>query len=251
MGMNFTGWVEQACACVRFQPDRKAIRKELWAHYEDHCRDLERLGYEPALARERAREAMGDPLEVGKALDRVHKPWLGWLWEGSRVLLAGLILVSLVTLFDTVGVPFLAGKLRGQLEELPETAERVELEHGTVYAAPGAVTELEGDGLYAAEVELWIRMKKPLGAEYGVNTYLFTYRDEEGEIPLYQMDYRTRTVPGSRYWRYRDYTSHTAGWTRCRQTVELVLERKPEWVEISYPLSGEDWVLRLEWEGMA
>ena len=28
--------------------------------------------------------AMGDPEEVGQAMDRAHKPWLGWLWLLSR-----------------------------------------------------------------------------------------------------------------------------------------------------------------------
>lgn len=27
---------------------------------------------------------MGDPEEVGQAMDRAHKPWLGWLWLVSR-----------------------------------------------------------------------------------------------------------------------------------------------------------------------
>lgn len=245
MGMNFTGWVEQVCGCVRFQPDRKAIRKELWAHYEDHCRDLERLEFAPALARQRALEAMGDPLEVGKALDRVHKPWLGWLWEASRVILAGLVVLSLVTLFFLTGVPRLRDKLRGELEEMPEMAAWVDLEYGTLYAAPGEVTEQEG--CWLAEVELWVRMREPLGTEDGVITWFFTYRDGQGEIPLFKMDDRSRTTPEVRYWRYQ---SRTAGWTQCHQTVELVLEEPPQWVEISYPLSGRDWTLRLEWEGM-
>ena len=36
---------------------------------------------------------MGDPEEIGRALDRVHKPWLGWLWVASRVVL----ILALVT----------------------------------------------------------------------------------------------------------------------------------------------------------
>ena len=31
--------------------------------------------------------AMGDPEEVRAALAKVHKPWLGWLWQASRVAL--------------------------------------------------------------------------------------------------------------------------------------------------------------------
>lgn len=246
MGMNFIGWVEQVCGCVRFWPDRKAIRKELWAHYEDHCRDLERLQFEPAQARQRALEAMGDAREVGVALDRVHKPWLGWLWEISRVILAGLVLLGIVTLLRTADVPQLADRLRGEREEIPETAAQADLAHATLCAVPGKVTERD-DGYYTAEVELWLRLREPLWEEYGVVTYYFTYRDPWGEIPLYAMDDRTRTAPAVRYWKYGD---STFGWKQCHQTVELVLEEPPRWVEISYPLSGGDWSLRIEWEGM-
>lgn len=81
---HFGHWVAEALDCVRFRPDRKAIRRELEAHYEDHVKDLERIGYDRALARQRALGAMGDPVEVGEALDKVHKPWLGWLWLVSK-----------------------------------------------------------------------------------------------------------------------------------------------------------------------
>lgn len=93
---NFRAWRATVLAQVRFWPDRKDIEKELTAHYEDHVRDLERLDYPWKLAEQRALDAMGDPEEIGKALDRVHKPWLGWLWVASR---AVLILALVTALF--------------------------------------------------------------------------------------------------------------------------------------------------------
>ena len=95
--MEWKDWCRQAVGHVRFRPDRKAIERELTAHYEDHRLDLERVGYEPDLAAERALRAMGDADEVGRALDRAHKPWLGWLWEVSRVLVVGLVVLILGT----------------------------------------------------------------------------------------------------------------------------------------------------------
>ena len=93
---NFRAWRATVLAQVRFWPDRKDIEKELTAHYEDHVRDLERLDYPWKLAEQRALDAMGDPEEIGRALDRVHKPWLGWLWVASR---AVLILTLVTALF--------------------------------------------------------------------------------------------------------------------------------------------------------
>ena len=80
MEKDFQTWCRTVTGQVRFKPDRWEIAKELEAHYEDRVRDLERLGYDRPLAEERSLKAMGDPEEVGRAMDKAHKPWLGWLW---------------------------------------------------------------------------------------------------------------------------------------------------------------------------
>ena len=72
------GWCREVLEQVRFRPNHEAIRKELVAHLEDGRADLERLGYPRDLAEERALQAMGNAGEVGRALDRAHKPRLGW-----------------------------------------------------------------------------------------------------------------------------------------------------------------------------
>ena len=38
---------------------------------------------------------MGDPKEIGRALARLHRPWLGWLWRLSQIALAWAVLWSL------------------------------------------------------------------------------------------------------------------------------------------------------------
>lgn len=80
----FWDWCETVTRQVRFWPDHAAIARELEDHYEDHVLDLERIGYAPQLARQRTLEAMGDPEEVGRGMDAVHQPLLGWLWMVSR-----------------------------------------------------------------------------------------------------------------------------------------------------------------------
>lgn len=92
---DFFKWCDTATRQVRFFWDRGAIAAELTAHYEDHVKDLERIGFDHALALERALGAMGDAEEVGRALDRVHKPLLGWLWLVSKW---GVLFCLLVTL---------------------------------------------------------------------------------------------------------------------------------------------------------
>lgn len=105
----FRKWCGQVTDQVRFKPDRAAIAKELTAHYEDHVRDLERLDYPQKLAEQRALDAMGDPELIGKALNRVHQPWLGWLWLASRVVLILTLITAFVSLPGTGGFFHMVG----------------------------------------------------------------------------------------------------------------------------------------------
>ena len=98
---EFGRWCDTVTRQVRFRPDRGAIQRELTAHYQDHVRDLERVGYDWKLAEQRALAAMGDPEEIGRALNRVHKPWLGWLWIASRAVLALTVVACLLSLPGT------------------------------------------------------------------------------------------------------------------------------------------------------
>lgn len=78
--MNRLAWLDTATAKIRFRPDREAVRRELAAHLED-------LREEAGLTEEAAVEAMGDPDETAEELGRLHRPWWGYLWRVSRVVL--------------------------------------------------------------------------------------------------------------------------------------------------------------------
>ena len=97
MADSFADYCAAVCALVRFKPDREAIAGELTAHMEDHMAALEAEGAPREEAKARAIEAMGDPEALGKALDALHSPLLGWLqlwmWRLSR--LAAVISISL------------------------------------------------------------------------------------------------------------------------------------------------------------
>lgn len=99
--MNRNEWMEQVIREVRFAPDRRRIRQELAEHMEDRMEEyLEDLGaysdsqeeieFDTLVRKAELRllESMGDPVELGQELNQQHKPWLGWLWMASRVLLA-------------------------------------------------------------------------------------------------------------------------------------------------------------------
>lgn len=126
---DFQVWVDAVCGAVRFWPDREEIQKELRVHYEDHCKALEELGYERPLAAERSIRAMGSAQEVGRALDRVHKPWLGWLWVLSRVLVWGLGICLFLALVTEGGAWYRAGASRAVSAGIQEFSGGLAAEH--------------------------------------------------------------------------------------------------------------------------
>ncbi len=80
--MNEKDWLDTATQKIRFRPDRKAVRRELEAHFED-LREASGLDEDAALG------AMGDPAALAEELGRIHRPWLGYLWRASQIALAG------------------------------------------------------------------------------------------------------------------------------------------------------------------
>ena len=90
-------WLDTAVKKIRFKPDRREVRAELSAHLEDKALDFQRIFPDLTVeeAKERAASEMGDPEKIGKELAKVHKPWLGYLWRVSQVVL-GLACLSLL-----------------------------------------------------------------------------------------------------------------------------------------------------------
>lgn len=239
---NWRNWCEVVLREVRFRPDHEAIARELMAHMEDGRADLERLGYDRTLAEQRTLRAMGDPAEVGRALDQTHKPWLGWLWQATRILLLALSLTAAMTLFAVTGLPELVQRTRTELLwEPPASAVWAETEHAVIYAAPGEVREENGH--ITADIDLWIKMRDPLAAGQEIQLWDLTCRDNWGTLEI--RDWPNQ--PESRYWQPFGLEDMPGGWQRFRQGLELTLDQPPQWAEITYPNGSADWKLRVEW----
>ena len=65
--------------------DRKKIVKELEDHIDDNIEELIHEGYTQEEAEVRAVEMMGNPHEVGKELNKLHNPIIGYLLILSRI----------------------------------------------------------------------------------------------------------------------------------------------------------------------
>ena len=92
MSMNKSDWLDTATREIRFGPDRRRVRQELEDHILDRAEAAKAKGLSADQAEQAAVEAMGDPEPVARELGRLHRPWLGYLWRASQVLLVVLAL---------------------------------------------------------------------------------------------------------------------------------------------------------------
>ena len=90
---------------VRFQKAHKAIGDEIRTHIEDQVQANISEGMDKETAEKRAVEDMGDPVEAGIRLDKVHRPQIAW----------GVIIIAIV-----VGV--LGAIVNGMLSKQPAEA---------------------------------------------------------------------------------------------------------------------------------
>lgn len=93
---NRNGWLDTAMDQVRSKPEHKAIRAELQGHLEDKEQYFLGAGMEPRQAARAAVVAMGDPVEVGKELDKAHPVRWAKLYTVCK---AVIVLLCVVVLF--------------------------------------------------------------------------------------------------------------------------------------------------------
>ncbi len=240
-------WRDEVLRHVRFRPDHQAIAKELYAHYEDHVRDLERIGYEEPLARERALAAMGDAAEVGKGLDAAHKPFWGWLLKATEWMAVALVLMLLWTMVFAEGAQSLWRKTTGQLrwQEPPAYAACVETEFGEIYMTlEEPYTETE-TGELCQRLRFWMELPDPAaGAPDGLHWYAEITTDQG----LFEQRVRNEdgTWPESGYYDLATPVEFYIddSFTRYQWCVRLHITEPVEWAEVRHPF--QDWVLRSE-----
>lgn len=240
-------WRDEVLRQVRFTPDHTAIAKELYAHYEDHVRDLERFGYGEELARSRALAAMGDAQEVGRGLDAAHKPWLGWLLKATEWTAAAIALMLVITLVTGSRISGVYERVAGQLswEAPPAWADSIEREFGKLYMAAGETGQTE-EGLYTADLLFWMDYNTPMTDGPWTNRWMMEITTDCGVIRA-----RTRQEDGT--WPEENYFQITGAeeqfvsdsFTRYRWPVRLYMTEQPTWAEVRLPY--DDWTLEAEW----
>ena len=191
------------------------------AHMEDNCADFRRIGYEPEEAARRALEAMGSAREVGEALNRAHKPWLGWLWRISRwlVVLCAAALVWTLIFGEAVQTGISKTKAQMEMSEPPATAVELQAGDYTVWYDPVLQIEEHEDG-YGVLVEFWIEADHPWTGRPVWMRFHLEGADSNG---VFTED-TTMYIPQAE-----------EGWTRYHYAYGVRREQCPEWIELRYP----------------
>ena len=92
-------YIKKLLEQVRFEKAHKAISDEIRAHIEDQAEAHISEGMDKETAEKRAVEDMGDPVETGIALDKVHRPQVAWSVVVATLVVAvlGIVLNFIVT----------------------------------------------------------------------------------------------------------------------------------------------------------
>ena len=243
MDGNFDRWCRRVTELVHFAPDRRAIAQELTAHYEDHKQALLDLGYDEELAAQRALDAMGDAQEIGTALNKCHKYWLGVLWVASKCLVLLAAILLLAGLWQSHGYiedPLLRTQSQLAWEAPPDTAV-----HTRAYNADVSwdlLTLEETPEGWTATARLWIQMDTPLSFGPTDAMRYVELRDDQG--PISRLEWFPDTANGFTF----SSPSASESWTAFYYTLSLTLDHPPAWVEIAYPYGAAPFALRDTWK---
>ena len=85
MGMKKEEYLKELTKQLHYAPVRKVVSQEYIDHIEDETEYQISKGMDPDEAESYAVEQMGDPVEVGKQLDEIHRP------KNIRIPLSGII----------------------------------------------------------------------------------------------------------------------------------------------------------------
>lgn len=94
-------FIKRVLSHVKFKYDHSDISRELEEHMEDMYEDFLSEGMEEEAAVKMTETCMGDPDEIGEAINKEHSPLLGWLWRVSQAVLVFFIILSIVPVFNT------------------------------------------------------------------------------------------------------------------------------------------------------
>lgn len=77
--MDIKNFLDGVCKEIKYESVRKPISEELESHIQEIKEDYIKLeGLEENVAEEKAIKQMGEPNEIGKKLNKIHRPKFDW-----------------------------------------------------------------------------------------------------------------------------------------------------------------------------
>ena len=191
----YRSYCQAVVRCLRHATakERQNVRWELECHLQDHAEALEAAGHPPEQAQAHALAAMGDPQEVGSALDREFP--LGWLIlsRGALVLvLIGAVLLALLLpqqLYGCVNSLIARGDLlhsNTHFRDIDPTIETAAPLDVTFTLPNGDVIDLYGVTLIQKKTGKYLVPKEPDGYIAGV--YAVCYNKNPFRDPYYGLE---------------------------------------------------------------
>ena len=86
--MQIKEFLNNVCEQIKYKPIREEIAKELENHIEESKENYIKEGMEEKVAEEKAIKQMGEAEEIGKGLNKIHRPKLDW----KLLLILGILL---------------------------------------------------------------------------------------------------------------------------------------------------------------
>ena len=87
--MDIKNFLDKVCGEIKYRPVRKGISEELKSHIQEIKEEYTNKGIPENEAEEKAVSQMGVPEEIGRKLNKIHKPKLDWILLLLMVILMG------------------------------------------------------------------------------------------------------------------------------------------------------------------
>jgi len=95
-------YIKQVLKQVKFIVDHRSIRRELNSHIQDLIDEHQWHDLSEHDLNIKIHEEMGNPIDLGRSLNQVHKPILGYIWVVSRSIFIIVLCLSLLNIYKTM-----------------------------------------------------------------------------------------------------------------------------------------------------
>ena len=247
---KFEAWCEKATEKIRYGPDRREVAAELRAHIEDHYDALIARGVAPEDAAAKVLESMGSAEVIAPQLGKLHRPWLGYVYNVVRFFAVVTGCVAACLLAAHLWSNITMGVNVKNFDSLPVNVENI-----TYYCKPevsatadgytfrideAAISQVPGSSWFYFQLQIryWPWMEPCYAADY------FWAVDSLGN------HYNSHAMMFDRDIGYVLFDGETA--TSGIRTITMALTQfdpNAQWVEICYDRDGRNIVLHIDLTG--